>query len=732
MIARPFRLKLRGLLNARSRISVQLYAALGAAVALTFAASLVGIFSFDRVGDLQSRINEGSVPELAAAFGVASYSGTLVAAGPRLTSAATREDIEQVSQSIHQAHLSFEEEVAVLEELAAGDLGLPPIREAANTLILNLEAIEGDRERLYHLEQRSEILRTKLQALRHDLDHIIVPGIDAQFFYAMTGYGELGQPPSPRADHFSEAEIARYRHLAEMQSDGTVAIQLLASAFNLSDPSSIEPLRERFISANGRVERSLTALEDSPLSIKLTPIYQQLFDLGLDQGSGFDLLTEQLTLVQRQGELLAQNRDIGQGLVGEVNALVAAAETSAAEATQSSAQAIFTGRILLISISAISIAGALLISWLFVGRVLLHRLELLSNWMRRMAGGDLESQVEVGGRDEIADMAAALEIFRRHALEVQRLNLVEQLAGELQGKNDELEAALNDLSRAQDQIVMQQKLAALGELTAGVAHEIRNPLNFVKNFSESSQDLLDELKETLEEVGEGIPQEQQALVQDISGDLVDNLERIRSHGERADRIVNDMLMMGRGTGGQQMTDLNRLLDQNARLAYHSARALDSDFQLDIQEDLDEDVGELSVVPQDLGRVFLNMVANACDATGEKRASMPDDPSWQPVLKLATRRGQDQVEIRIRDNGSGIPPEALDKIFNPFFTTKPTDKGTGLGLAISSDIIRQHGGAIRVDTGPGQFTEMIIELPLTPSVAVAAGAAPAPASLADPV
>ena len=699
------------LLNVRFRISAQLYAAIGGLVLLTFAASLVGLFFFERAGNLQSEINEGTVPELAAAFGVARYSGTLVAAGPRFTSAATPEDFKLVSRNVELAHLAFEQELAVLEQLSGDDQRLTAIYDDAETLLLNLEAIEQDRSSLYHLNQRSEALLADLQQVRRDLDRVVVPEIDAQLFYAMTGYRELGEPPSPREEHFSEAEFVRYRHLAEMKADGTVAAQLLASAFSLSEPSSIEPLRERFVAAQGRIERNLTALEDSPLRDEVTPIVERLFDFGLAEDSGFALLVQQLNFAQRQRELLAVNRDIAQNLLLEVDALVAAAQSSSAEATQSSAQDIFTGRILLLAIIAFSIAGSLLIAWLFVGRVLLRRLEMLSGWMRGMAAGDLETRVEVGGKDEIADMAAALEIFRRHALEVQRLNLVEKLAGELQGKNDELETVLTDLRRAQDQIVVREKLAALGELTAGVAHEIRNPLNFVKNFSESSQELLDELRETLEESVTEFTPERQAIVGDISGELVANLERIRSHGERADRIVHDMLMMGRGSGGQQLTDVNRLLEQNARLAYHSARALDQDFQLNIQEEYDPDVGELSVVPQDLGRVFLNMVANACDATAEKRHAEGDGGSWQPTLQLATHRLDSQVEIRIRDNGNGIPQESLEKIFNPFFTTKSTDKGTGLGLAISNDIIRQHGGAIRVDTQPGQFTEMIISLPL---------------------
>ncbi|MCZ0953326.1 MAG: ATP-binding protein, partial [Rhodospirillaceae bacterium] len=305
-----------------------------------------------------------------------------------------------------------------------------------------------------------------------------------------------------------------------------------------------------------------------------------------------------------------------------------------------------------------------------------------------------------------------LEVFRRHALEVQRLNLVEKLADELKGKNEQLESVLEDLRQAQDQIVMREKLAALGELTAGVAHEIKNPLNFVKNFSEVSEELIDELKEALEDVAEQIPEDDRSYIDEITGDLTGNLQRIQSHGERANRIVHDMLQMGRGSGDLQPTDINGLLDEYARLAYHSARASDSEFQLDILRDLDPEMGDVDVIPQDLGRVFLNMVGNACYATDEKRKAGEVD-GYEPTISLKTRRGEEDIEIRIRDNGSGMPPHVVEKIFNPFFTTKPTGEGTGLGLAMSSDIVREHGGSIQVETEPGEFTEMIIELPLEP-------------------
>ena len=726
--------RLKRLLESRFRISMQLYLGIGGAVVLTVGASLVGWFSFNRVGEVQSRVNEGSVPEVVASFGVAQYSGALVAAAPRLISAATPQEFDRVTASIAEAHAAFEDQLAVLESKDAGAERFMRIRAHADTLILNIQAIEGEMSDLFGFTERSAALQTELAGLRAGLEDLLVPAIDDQLFYTVTGFRSLDEPPRPRSEHFSGDELVHYRHLAELQADANLATQLLTSAFTLADASTIEPLRERFESTAGRIERSLAALEGSPLHGEVAPLFTRLVELGIGDESGFDLIERELRLAERQSDLLARNRDIAVDLVAEVDGLVNAAHASAQEATEASSDAIFTGSTLLLGISALSIAGAILIAWLFVGRVLLRRLQRLSDWMLRMAGGDLESRVDIGGRDEVADMAAALEVFRRHALEVQRLNLVEKLADELQGKNEQLESVLADLRKAQDQIVTREKLAALGELTAGVAHEIRNPLNFVKNFSEASEELVDELKEILEEASEAIGDEDQEMIEEISQDLTGNMERIRSHGERADRIVNDMLMMGRGSAGAQATDINRLLDEHARLAYHSARGTDDQYQLDLKFNLDPDVGEIEVIPQDMGRVFLNMVSNAGYASNEKLREGPhsgtDADDFIPTLWLTTRRKEDRIVVSIRDNGNGIPPDVLDKIFNPFFTTKPTDQGTGLGLAISNDIVREHGGAIRVSTEVGEGTEMIVELPLTPSAVLQDGAA-ASEGAADP-
>ena len=707
---------------ARSRISTQLYLGIAGAVIMTFAATVVGWVSFVRVGEVQSRVNQGSVPALAAAFGVAQQSGALVAAATRLTAAETAADLAQVSRGIVEDRTAFEAEMAALAQRGGEEQSTRRIGEHGAAIIANIEAVLTSVLQHFSLNLLRTELQAELSASRAELIDILIPAIDDQLFYAMTGHRELGAPPTPRAEHFSEAEFGRYRRLAELREDATIGAEILANTLNTSDLSLLEPLRERFEGTVRGVERRLAALGMAELRDTLKPRFDRLTALGLDSQRGlFDLSERELELAARQRDLLARNRDLAVALVVEAEGLVASAEASARDATSASETAILTGRNLLLGLSIASVVGAVLIAWLLVGRVLLRRLQKLSERMRRMAEGDLEEKVEIIGNDEVAEMASALEVFRRHALEVQRLNLVEKLAGDLRDKNAQLEDTLADLQNAQDRMVVQQKLAALGELTAGVAHEIRNPLNFVKNFSESSEELLEELLEEVKEATsaadeddgkDAAAEERLSLIDEIGGDVTENLKRIRQHGERANRIVESMLQMGRGSGERQKTDLNMLLDEHARLAYHSARATDPDFRLDIRHDFDPEIGEIELIPQDVGRVFLNMVSNACHATDDRRraAAKEKDKSYEPTLLLSTRVVDDRVEVIIRDNGGGIPPEVVEKMFNPFFTTKPAGQGTGLGLAISNDIVREHGGAIKVDSKIGEFTEMTVELP----------------------
>ena len=284
-----------------------------------------------------------------------------------------------------------------------------------------------------------------------------------------------------------------------------------------------------------------------------------------------------------------------------------------------------------------------------------------------------------------------------------------RLLNELRQRTEDLSKSLEDLRAAQDRLVQTEKLASLGQLTAGIAHEIKNPLNFVNNFSSLSVELIGELQGELGKVK--VDSAARDAITDVTETLKGNLEKIAHHGKRADAIVKNMLLHSReGSGEHRPVDVNALVEESLNLAYHGARAEKQNFNIALERSFDAAAGEVDLYPQEVTRVLLNIIANGFYAA-HKRKSQAGGADFEPMLVASTKNLGDHVEIRIRDNGTGIPPEVEEKMFNPFFTTKPAGEGTGLGLSISHDIIvKQHAGTIAVDTQPGQFTEFTIVLP----------------------
>ncbi len=272
------------------------------------------------------------------------------------------------------------------------------------------------------------------------------------------------------------------------------------------------------------------------------------------------------------------------------------------------------------------------------------------------------------------------------------------------------EGALRDLEQAQESLIHSEKMASLGQLTAGIAHEIKNPLNFVNNFAEVSKELVSELSDKFEAI-EAIEAPIREEISELCSIVADNLTKIHEHGRRADGIVRSMLLHAReDTGSARPIELNALIEESLNLAYHGARAENQSFNITLERDLDPEVGEVTAFPQELTRVFLNLFSNGFYAT-EKRRVQRADASYEPVLEVTTRNLGDEVQLRVRDNGTGIPPGVVDKIFNPFFTTQPPGEGTGLGLSLSYEtVVRQHHGRFEVKTKEGQFTEFVITLP----------------------
>jgi PAS domain S-box-containing protein len=294
---------------------------------------------------------------------------------------------------------------------------------------------------------------------------------------------------------------------------------------------------------------------------------------------------------------------------------------------------------------------------------------------------------------------------------------------EIRTARDAAEAAYRDLKAAQASLVQAEKMASLGQLTAGIAHEIKNPLNFVNNFAGLSVELLDELKETAAPALATLDDDKRADIDEVVGMLTGNLEKIAEHGRRADGIVRSMLEHSRGASGERReVDLNALVEEALNLAYHGARAQDANFNITLEGDPDPAIAPIELAPQEMTRVLLNLIGNGFYAANKRRHDGAA-PDFRPALKVSTRDLGDAVEIRVRDNGAGISPEIRDKLFQPFFTTKPTGEGTGLGLSISWDIVtQQHGGTIEVDSREGEFTEFTIRLPRARSVMTAERAA----------
>ena len=278
----------------------------------------------------------------------------------------------------------------------------------------------------------------------------------------------------------------------------------------------------------------------------------------------------------------------------------------------------------------------------------------------------------------------------------------------VEARTRELASSLEELRTAQDRLVQTEKLASLGQLTAGIAHEIKNPLNFVNNFSAVSVELIDELREALGSAH--LDSKLRTEIDEIADTLQGNLDKVVRHGKRADAIVKNMLLHSRqGSGEHRPVDINALVEESLNLAYHGARAEKQGFNITLERSFDPAAGEVDLFPQEITRVLLNLISNGFYAATRRKAEANGD-DYEPTLVAATKNLGDSVEIKIRDNGTGIPPEMKEKLFNPFFTTKPAGEGSGLGLSISHDIIvKQHGGSIEVDTEPGEFTEFRIIL-----------------------
>ena len=366
----------------------------------------------------------------------------------------------------------------------------------------------------------------------------------------------------------------------------------------------------------------------------------------------------------------------------------------------------------LVLLGASVLLSLLLGGWL--ARRMVVPIRRLQAGAQRLGEGDLGERIPVTSRDEIGALAHRFNVMAKRVQEAQ-----ETLEGKVADRTRELARSLEDLRAAQDRLVQTEKLASLGHLTAGIAHEIKNPLNFVNNFAELSVDLVQELEGALAAAGPSLDPKLREEVAELGATLRGNLAKVVQHGRRADGIVRNMLAHSRGGGGERHpVDLNALVEEALNLAYHGARAEKPGFNAALEKALDPAVGQVELYPQEFTRALLNVIGNGFHAVHKRKIDGAPD-GFQPELSVATQALPDRVEVRVRDNGSGIPDAVKARIFEPFFTTKPAGEGTGLGLSLSHDIVvKQHGGTIEVVTEPGERTEFVVTLPR------AAGAKPA--------
>ena len=372
-------------------------------------------------------------------------------------------------------------------------------------------------------------------------------------------------------------------------------------------------------------------------------------------------------------------------------------------------------------LTALIVSGLIFIIGMLIGlwlsRSISNPVQALRKAAKRVGEGDLDSVVENHSKDEIGELAIAFNNMVKDIKKLSDLSLAQEkekqqllssqnelLEEQVKKRTMELRQTLENLQATQTQLVQAEKMASLGELTAGIAHEIQNPLNFVNNFSEINTELLGELQE---ELGKGNTEEVKALAEDIR----ENEEKITHHGKRADSIVKGMLQHSRSsTGIKQPTDINALCEEYLRLAYHGVRTKDHSFIAHLNTDFDLAAGKINIIPQDIGRVILNLLTNAFYAVNERKQQQQD---YDPVVSISTKKWDDKIVITVTDNGNGIPQKIMDKIFQPFFTTKPTGQGTGLGLSLSYDLVTKgHGGELKAETREGEGSKFIIILPNT--------------------
>ncbi|MDE0075791.1 MAG: ATP-binding protein [Gammaproteobacteria bacterium] len=704
----------------RFGIASQIWVGLGGGVTLTLVASVLALGLMTIVNASQRDVTGTYMPGMIAAFDVAQSSSELVRASPRLIAADTPEDLALVETDVMREEEFLRTRLGEMTGTGMQGALQDSVVVLASNLVESIDLIRESVARRLTYRARVGDLEREVLELTLGAELLLVAAIDDQDFFMATGLRELTDQPAPTSARNAPEQLDQYRGLLNYQTNQNAVSLLIQRALTQDDPGLLQTNRERVTAAMGNLQSDLDDLLPATAAL-LRPSFERLGDLYSAANGIYTIRTLELAELAESEEYLALNEATTNDLNALVQPLVENAEISTREAADRSATLLQIGWWTILAVNVLAVLAAVFGGWKFFGERLLVRLRHLSDVMRRMSRGELEAKLEIAGNDEVTDMAGALEVFRQHAIEVQRLNLVEALATEVQDKNAELESTLDELRRTQEQVITQEKLASLGALTAGVAHEIRNPLNFVNNFAALSVELIDELREELGMEGESGngdgagplaaagDEELTEIVDEILGDLQLNISKVKEHGDRANRIVDGMLAHSRDEAGQiESIDINLLVEEYTKLAYHGMRGTDATFNVTITRELDPEAGRVDGIARDLSRVILNIVTNACQAT--QMRGKAEGRGYSPTLLVSTEGRGDTVCIKVRDNGTGMPESVVRKIFDPFFTTKSGTQGTGLGLSISHEIVREHEGQLAVETEEGEFTEFTIILP----------------------
>jgi signal transduction histidine kinase len=657
----------------------------------------VAIFAIARFSASFNQVANTNLPNLVAASRLSELSQSIVARAPEMTAAGSQTQRQGIVDRLNDRLAALARVLDRMDQSAIDPEQLREVRSQLNALATNLKALDEFVRQRIDADDAFETVMARLPGLaarvRKVTDEALTPRGDSE----------------RRLDEVvASSDRAR---LIAWSAAGLEGITLMLATPAVQTKSRVERVNAELQTLVTRMEGLREQLPDQ-LRRKIDDMRDNIAQFGLGDKSIFHARRAQIeagVAIQTSLRIIEQSID---KFVGSVSAILRATQQEISGRSAYFNQTISYFNILIIVTTVLCVAAGAAI-FAYVRRAVITRLKDVQEYMRAQVDGR-PAAMSTGGADEIGEIAKATQVF------VTRIAAARDAA---EGASRTIEAAYQELKAAQAKLIQAEKMASLGQLTAGIAHEIKNPLNFVNNFAGLSSELLEELREAAAPAIAALGEDKRAELDEIIEMLTGNLEKIAEHGRRADNIVKGMLEHSRGgTGESRSVDLNGLIDEALNLAYHGARAQDQGFNITLERDLDQALTSIELVPQDITRVFLNLFGNGFYAA-TKRQRSDAEPGFQPVLKVTTRDFGDAVEVRVRDNGIGIPPEIKDKLFQPFFTTKPTGEGTGLGLSISYDIVvQQHGGTIEVDSRVGEFTEFTMRLPRSPQAASTAAAA----------